>query len=112
MISNRQLCLDQNAFGNNAMNFEAERFLHQPELKHSSNFQPFGRGATLCPGRILAKRIVMSFVALALHRFDIELALPQPFPYCPEKMLGIGIMMSKDDLLVRLRPRERVFIVQ
>lgn len=108
LISNRQLYLDQNAFGNNAEEFEAERFLHHPELAHSPNFQPFGGGATLCPGRMIAQHITMSFVALALHRFDIELAWPQPFPRCPERMLGIGLMMSQDDLFVRLRPRDLI----
>lgn len=105
LISSRQLHLNNGAFGDNALNFDAERFLRRPEFEHDPSFRPFGGGVMLCPRRILAKHTVMSFIAFALHRFDIELALPQPFPSCPERMLGFGVMTGNDDLLERVRAR-------
>lgn len=46
-----------------------------------ARFRPFGGGATLCPGRFLAKREVLTCVALAVGRFDLALADPlAPFP--------------------------------
>lgn len=105
MISGRQLHLDETVFGKDAQLFDPQRFFQNPNLEHHLSFRPFGGGATLCPGRILAKHVVFAFVALALHRFDIQLAMPQAFPRCDAKDAGFGITMSRDDLLLRLRTR-------
>ena len=106
MISGRQLHLDEAVWGKDACDFNPQRFLQNPKLEHHPSFRPFGGGATLCPGRIFARHLNHAFIALVLHRFDVELAAPQPFPRCEAKDAGFGITMSKDDLLVKLSARK------
>ena len=71
MIPIRQLHYDEYAFGGDADEFDPNRFLNN-NLDQSPSYRPFAGGITHCPGRFLAKREVLLFVALALHRFDIE----------------------------------------
>ena len=106
MVSGRQLHLDEAVWGRDAHEFNPQRFLQNPKLEHHPSFRPFGGGATLCPGRIFARHLNYAFVALVLHRFEIELAAPQHFPNCEAKDAGFGITMSKDDLLVKLSTRK------
>ena len=105
LVSARQLHIDEACFGDDILSFKPERFLENPSLEGRPSFRPFGGGSTLCPGRILARHTVSMFVALTLHRFDIELAYSQPFPRCEEKDASFGTMMSDDDLILRLKPR-------
>lgn len=72
MIPIRQLHYSESAFGGNAGQFDAERFLKETSLNKSISYKPFAGGVTHCPGRFLAKREVLVFVATILHRFDIE----------------------------------------
>ena len=72
MVPIRELTCSESAFGGNAGQFDAERFLKQPNLNKSLNYKPFGGGVTYCPGRLLARRELLVFVATLLHRFDIE----------------------------------------
>lgn len=74
MIPMRQLHYNESAFGGNAGQFDAERFLKDPSLNKSPSYKPFAGGVTYCPGRFLAKREVLVFVATLLHRFDIEVS--------------------------------------
>lgn len=74
MIPVRQLHYNESAFGGNAGQFDAERFFKEPSLNKSLNYKPFAAGVTYCPGRFLAKREVLVFVATLLHRFDIEVS--------------------------------------
>lgn len=62
----------------------------------------------MCPGRFVAKQAVVSFVAMALNRFDMELAEPQSFPVAEEGNPVLGIMANKTDLKVRLSRRAAV----
>ena len=103
MISARQLHFDHAVFGNDVSQFDSTRFLCKSSLQRSSSFRPFGGGATLCPGRFLAKEMIMMFIAIFLHRFDVELAMPQRFPKLEETKPTIGIVTGNDDLLLRLR---------
>ena len=105
LISGRQLHLDEAVFGGDPFSFDPQRFLRNPKLEQHPSFRPFGGGATLCPGRILAKHAVFTFIALALQRFEIESATAQPFPRCEERNAGFGITMSNDDLLLRLKAK-------
>ena len=105
MVSARQLHFDKAAFGRDGFKFEPQRFYKDPGLQRSPSFRPFGGGVTLCPGRHLAKHTVLTFISLALHRFDITLASPQPFPQFEERKPIVGIMMGDDDLLLRLQVR-------
>ena len=68
----RSLHYDSKAFGENAQQFNATRFLDNT-LDKNPSFRPFAGGITYCPGRFLAKRQTLVFVALLIHRYDIEL---------------------------------------
>jgi cytochrome P450 len=105
LISARQLHYNHSVFGEDAENFDAERFLKLPHLQRSSSFRPFGGGKTLCPGRHLAKWMVFSFVAIVFRRYDVELAKAQSFPRYEECKPAIGIIHGSDDVVLRLKGR-------
>ncbi|OJD29373.1 cytochrome p450 [Diplodia corticola] len=94
-----------------ADSFDAERFLRSPELsdaKRNPSFRPFGGGATLCPGRFLAKREVLTCVAQAVGRFELALADPlAPFPRVEGRMPCLGVMkpVDGDDVTLLVVPR-------
>ena len=121
LIPYRQLHFNEDVWGPDAKIFDPERFLKNKELARNSSFRPFGGGTTYCPGRFLAKREVMTFVALLLHRFDISLAanpaLPASkdkttkpaFPRLEEQKPCLGIMgpAKGHDVCLRVRPAKR-----
>ena len=72
LVPYRQLHFNEDAFGEDVSKFNPERFLVNKKLAHSPAFRPFGGGANLCPGRFIARQEVVVFIALVLHRFDIE----------------------------------------
>lgn len=80
--------------------FDAERFLHDPGLadaKRNPSYRPFGGGATLCPGRFLAKREVLTCVALAVGRFELGLAdADASVPQVEGRVPCLGIMKPVD----------------
>lgn len=108
MIPYRQLHFDQGIFGSTAESFDHERFLKNVNLTQSNNWRPFGGGNTMCPGRYVAKRSVLLFIAMLLQRFDIEMDGYQPIPAAEEGKPVLGIMSIKEneDLRVRLTPRK------
>lgn len=103
-ISARQLHFSSD-FDDNIDEFDPDRFIRNPGLSRSPAFRPFGGGATQCPGRFLAKHMVLSFVALLLNRFDVSLARPQSLPKYQESKPAIGITSGDSDLEVRLEER-------
>lgn len=56
--------------------FIPERFVvHKvggPDVSEIKTFRPYGGGSTMCKGRILAEKEVLSFVAVMLICWDIE----------------------------------------
>jgi cytochrome P450 len=92
----RQLHFNEKVFGENAGAFDPERFLKNKNLSKSPSFRPFGGGITYCPGRYVARREVLVFIALALHQFD-DIRLTQGeqsvFPRLDTKKPSLGIMM-------------------
>ncbi|KAL8791767.1 MAG: hypothetical protein Q9195_005643 [Heterodermia aff. obscurata] len=82
LVPFRQLNLNKDVFGEDATEFNPERFLLHKELSNSASFRPFGGGANYCPGRFIARQEVVVFIALVLYRFDINWA-QQP-GYSPE----------------------------
>jgi|SRR3569833_1484274 len=107
VISYRQLHFDESVFGAGVEQFKPDRFLKRPELTRSYSFRPWGGGNTMCPGRHVAKRVVLVWLAVLLRRFDVETDGPQPFPGAEEGKPVIGLMSVKsgEDLRVRLKPR-------
>lgn len=104
----RQLHFNKEVFGDNADDFDAERFLRNESLSKSPSFRPFGGGSTYCPGRYVAKREVLVFIALALCRFDgISMASNegQKFPKLDTKTPSLGIMMpmAGEDVQITVR---------
>ena len=111
IMMSRQIHLDSKTFGDRVSEFDSKRFIVNKTLRRSSDFKPFGGGATLCPGQTLAKRGILAFVALVLHRFDIGLAEPQTFPRADENSPAIGGIIRPvptDRLIVKLSPRHPV----
>jgi cytochrome P450 len=109
MIPYRQLHFDESIFGVDypVEEFRHERFIQKGRnLTRSDNWRPFGGGTTQCPGRYVAKRFVLLFVAMLLRRFDVEL-VTRRIPAAEEGKPVLGIMSIKDgeDVLVRVRPR-------
>ncbi|KAM0247338.1 hypothetical protein ACHAQJ_009895 [Trichoderma viride] len=106
MIPYRQLHFD--IFGKTAGSFDHDRFLKNRNLTQNSNWRPFGGGNTMCPGKYMAKRSVLLFIAMLLQRFDIEMDGYQPIPAADEGKPVLGIMSIKDnkDLRVRVTARK------
>jgi cytochrome P450 len=67
----RPLLLSKHAFGPDSSTMNPRRFFN-PKLERSEYYRPFGSGHTFCPGRIIGRKIVLAFVALALLRYDIR----------------------------------------
>lgn len=117
----RQLHFNEDMWWTDAKAFDPESFLKNNYLARSSSFRPFGCSTTYCPGRFLAKREVMTFVALTLPRFDITLAanpaLPASkdkptkpaFPRLEEMNPCLGIMGPAKDhnVFLKVRPAKR-----
>jgi cholesterol 7alpha-monooxygenase len=121
LIPYRQLHFNEDVWGTDAKTFDPERFLKNKNLARNSSFRPFGGGTTYCPGRFLAKREVMTFVALLIYRFDIALAVnptllanedktaKPAFPQLEEQKPCLGIMgpVKDHDVCLRVKPAKR-----
>jgi cytochrome P450 len=107
MIPYRQLHFNEEIFGDRINEFNPKRFVDKPSLLKSPSWRPFGGGATMCPGRFVAKQAVVSFMAMVLNRYNIALDGPQPFPSAKEGNPVLGLMsnLQGSDLQVRLTPR-------
>jgi cytochrome P450 len=113
IIPYRQMLFNRDVFGADAGEFNVERFLANKSLASNPSFRPYGGGTTYCPGRFLAKTEVLSAVAVAAARFDMELVTEGyqgrgvGFPLLEMKKPCLGIMgpVDGDDVVVRVRIR-------
>ena len=108
MMPYRQLHFGESVFGPETTSFNADRFLVNQDLSRSPSFKPFGGGSTYCSGRFIAKREVMAFVALAVHRYNLLLQDPnKSFPGMDETKPILGIMDPLDGhgVVVVVSPR-------
>lgn len=106
----RQLHFDETAFGPQIQNFNPQRFIENPGLSRSQNFKPFGGGVTYCSGRFIARREVIAFVALVLHRYHLELKdANQSFPRQDENKPTLGVIgpVKGDDVVLVIKPRRQ-----
>jgi hypothetical protein len=110
IIPYRQVMLDDSVFGEDPYTFKHERFLNNPSLLKSAHYKPFGGGITLCPGRVLAQKEVLTFVALALGKFQVQ--MPQDkelnsrrMPKMDTRTPCLGVMgpVSGEDIAVTIR---------
>ncbi|KAK6854936.1 cytochrome p450 [Apiospora arundinis] len=108
IVPYRQLHMEEAIFGAPVNEFRHERFLESPRLAQGNSFHPFGGGATMCPGRHVAKRAVFIFVAMVLHRFDVKLAEGQQMlrPDLTKPVPGLMSPKEGDDMMVVLTPRK------
>ena len=118
LIPQRQLLLATEGFGSNAHEVDLSRFLKDKSLARHDYYRPFGGGVTLCTGRFVGKREVLTFVALALWRYDMQvlnvgedahgvqgMLLPRLDEAKPS--LGISKQVEGDDMIVKLTNRQR-----
>lgn len=91
------------------MEFNPDRFLVKKALKRSSCYRPFGGGATLCAGRFVAMQEVLSFIGMAMYKYEIELVKKsgdeaQRLPRVDSKKPTFGMMppVEGDDLQVKI----------
>lgn len=81
LIPYRQMLLDEQVFGADSSQFNPARFLCHPALTKHPSFRPFGGGLAYCPGRFIAQKEIVSFAALVVVRFNVQLHDPtRPFP--------------------------------
>ncbi|KAK1970770.1 cytochrome P450 [Colletotrichum sublineola] len=71
-------------WGESAAEFDPERFLKREKIHPSAN-RTFGCGGYLCPGRHLALDELLTFIAMFIHTFEIEV-LPKT-PHLPAQEL-------------------------
>ena len=114
----RQLLFSEAAFGSTAKDIDFARFMKDKTLSQRREFRIYGGGTSLCTGRFLGKREVLSFVAYAIWRYDASVVesrqtvlgvLGKPFPRVDEAKpsLGVSKQIEGDDLIVQLKPRAR-----
>lgn len=72
----RQLHYNVAVYGDDAANFDPDRFMRDKSLARGSSYRPFGGGTSYDPGRFIARQEVYYIVALILHRLDIRLMGP------------------------------------
>ena len=106
----RQLHIDEDVFGEDVQGFHPERLLKNPKLTRSPSWRPFGGGTSTCPGRFLAKRVVFTWIALLVHRFDVSVKAGQKLPERDTLRYTLGIVPKKadcEDVLICLQPRNQ-----
>ena len=116
LIPQRQFLMAKEAFGPDADQVDLSRFMKDKGLERHSYYRPFGGGVTLCSGRTIGRREVLSFVAVTLWRFDMQVVEAgneslgvkgMPFPRIDEgkPSLGITKQVEGDDMIVKLTSR-------
>lgn len=108
MVPYRQLHMNEAVFGDDVEDFRHVRFIEKPRLAQGSSFRPFGGGSTACPGRHIAKRSVLIFVAMVIHRYDIKLVPGQKMMEADLTKPVPGLMSQRvgEDLMVQLTRRQ------
>ena len=93
MITYRQINFNEPSFGENIGSFDAVRFVDS---------KPFGGGWT--PRRFVVQQTFLTFIAMLLHHFDIEMSEQQRFPKADEGTV-LGVMETLDEVTSRIRHR-------
>jgi cytochrome P450 len=103
----RNFALRQDFFGGDSHEFNAYRWLQNPNLVRSKGYLPFGGGHTYCPGRYFAQREIFMFIALTLRRFDIRVTTAEGVPVEQPKAPPIRVDLPSPGAIA---PNEDVFI--
>ncbi|KAF7908167.1 uncharacterized protein EAF01_003922 [Botrytis porri] len=111
LMPSRQLHMNENVWGQDYKNFDAERFVRDKGMLKHSSYRPFGGGISYCPGRVMAKEQVYAFVAIIFRRFDVKLApgINGKFPVLDESTPSLGITgpVKNMDVFMDLTEREK-----
>lgn len=109
VLSTAELHRDEAVFGVKSDDFDATRFLKEPKLANNRSFKPFGSGTTFCPGREFALQETLVFVALLLHRYDVQISGSRTRPQMDQAWLAVGLSrpVSGTDLTVEIGLRSK-----
>ncbi|KAI9662927.1 MAG: hypothetical protein M1821_007974 [Bathelium mastoideum] len=104
VIVYREMLMDSDIFGIDSDKFVWHRFLNNDELSKGPGFRPFGGGVGQCPGRFLAQSEILSLIALAVTRFNLEVDAVSSVPDLDTKTPSLGMMgpVNGQDMLVRV----------
>lgn len=117
-LPQRQLLFLEEAFGLNAHEVDLSRFATNKPLERNAGYRPFGGGTTLCSGRVLGKREVLAFVALALWRYDMKIINAgeeyqgikgHQFPRldAAKPSIGVSKQVEGHDMIVKVTKRKK-----
>lgn len=109
MMPYRQLHLNKKYWGENAEDFDIDKFVDNPKLHSARTYKPFGGGTTLCPGRLLARQMALVYLAILVTRYDIQViggCSSQPFPEANDKVPTLGIISPKPGHDVKILVRD------
>lgn len=90
-------------FGPDADLFVADRFIRDPASLKS--VKPFGGGHTLCPGRHFASNEILSFVAITLRKYDIDILAGQAEPKLLTNGANVGTYRPDKEIQVTVKLR-------
>ncbi|KAF2237990.1 hypothetical protein EV356DRAFT_519625 [Viridothelium virens] len=101
IIIYREMLIDSDIFGRDSDKFAWHRFLNNNELSKGPGFEPFGGGVGQCPDRFLAQSEILSLIALAVTRFNLEVDIGSSVPNPDTKTPSLGMMgpVSGQDML-------------
>ncbi|XVE64097.1 hypothetical protein DITRI_Ditri07aG0074100 [Diplodiscus trichospermus] len=90
-------------FWENPLQFEPERFLNESDQKvnylgHNFQFLPFGSGRRICPGLLMAEKMVAYYLADLMHSFEWKL----PNGGKPDIKDKLRLVLSKLEPLVAM----------
>lgn len=109
MMPYRQLHLNKKYWGENAEDFDIDKFVDNPKLHSARTYKPFGGGTTLCPGKLLARQMALVYLAILVTRYDTEIiggCESQPFPEANDKVPTLGIISPKPGHDVKILVRD------
>lgn len=114
LIPYRLMHSQEESYGPQAASFDPYRFIQNSNLSNRADFRPFGGGISYCPGRFVAKQECLGFVAILLHRFELQVVdlhdgkrLAQRVPDLDHGTPYMGIVgpANSGDLIVSIRQR-------
>ncbi|KAL8746543.1 MAG: hypothetical protein Q9190_001461 [Brigantiaea leucoxantha] len=107
MILNHEMHFDTGTWGLTVQDFEAHRFVKEPDQKiHSGAFRGFGGGVNLCPGKAFAATEIVALVAMLALRFDIDSSSGHwNDPEQDLSNMALAIAPPKHKVLVDVTPR-------
>lgn len=103
----RQLHRNKAIFGEDVDSLNIKRFLNN-DMSRNLSYKPFGGGTSICPGRYIARKESLAFIALVLHMYDLEFDGPTsgvPKLDTRKPALGLSDPVDADKILAIIKPR-------